>query len=936
MRKTGARWKWTELMCWTSKIGTVAALAALFIGAASFGDAHAGIADQPEGQSDASDAAGASEAPAQPVLTKAPELVRMASASYPVSLLTEGIGGQVLLAIDIDAKGRVERAQVISASHPAFREPALAAAVRLRFTPAEINGEPGAIRIQYRYTFEPQTLAPDVLTGAQPAHSQGRAQRAVLRGRVREAGTRLPIGDAVVTVNGRPATETNDAGRFSVLGAPRGEFDVAVRAPGYGNYSVTESREANEALRVEYYLKKTSSPFETVVRTKAERREVAKVNLDREELEKVPGTFGDPVRVIESLPGLARTPGGVGGALLVYGARPSSSAVFFDGVEVPLLYHFGGLTSIVNPEFLESIDFYPAGFGARYGRATAGIVEVETRELDCELVRGVAEVDIQDASAFGCAPAGKWSVGAAARRSYIDAVLPLALNNIPQAQDAQNVTAAPVYWDYQTKAHRRWKRHELDLFAFGSDDRLNLVNAGSSENVDANLNLDTTFHRIVGRHTFYINDAMTLTTTLAPGFDQRTFDALVSGGDSNAYLRIWNVDWREDFKYELNDQVTLRAGLDHTFGVAQLRLEFPFPTELRSFPSPTFDFTEEESLSTDLDNFGQAYWVEMIAEFGPGIRLIPGLRFDIFDFNKTFDLAVQPRLTARWEFIEGSTVLASYGLYEKLPEPNFLIENIGNPELEPLRSQHFLVGVEHAFTDLIQLDFDVFYIDRDNIPSDSNTVEFRDGREIEEVWNSNGTGSAVGFQVLLRRLASDNGLFYGWLSYTFSRAYRRDQPLGATYTVERPNGVVEEVPYSARATARYPANFDQPHILSLVGQFVLPWDLEAGFRLRLVSGNPTTPTRQGRVYFDADENEYSVDVSNVPRNSGRLPLFHQLDVRIDKTWTFDLWKLTAYLEVFNAYNASNVESFQYDYRFRERTAITGLPIVPTLGVRGEF
>jgi hypothetical protein len=65
-------------------------------------------------------------------------------------------------------------------------------------------------------------------------------------------------------------------------------------------------------------------------------------------------------------------------------------------------------------------------------------------------------------------------------------------------------------------------------------------------------------------------------------------------------------------------------------------------------------------------------------------------------------------------------------------------------------------------------------------------------------------------------------------------------------------------------------------------------------------------------------------------------MFHQLDVRLDKTFLFDYWKLAVYLDVQNLYYAQNVEGSQYDYRFRERTDIPGLPILPTIGVKGSF
>ena len=114
----------------------------------------------------------------------------------------------------------------------------------------------------------------------------------------------------------------------------------------------------------------------------------------------------------------------------------------------------------------------------------------------------------------------------------------------------------------------------------------------------------------------------------------------------------------------------------------------------------------------------------------------------------------------------------------------------------------------------------------------------------------------------------------------------------------------------------------------LVGQIILPYGFEVGARFRLVSGNPFTPAENGSTFVDGDADGYRNDLSAVPRNSGRMPAFHQLDVRIDKTWTFDWWKLTAYLEVLNVYNQRNVEAFQYDYRSVEKTPVSLLPLLP--------
>jgi hypothetical protein len=72
------------------------------------------------------------------------------------------------------------------------------------------------------------------------------------------------------------------------------------------------------------------------------------------------------------------------------------------------------------------------------------------------------------------------------------------------------------------------------------------------------------------------------------------------------------------------------------------------------------------------------------------------------------------------------------------------------------------------------------------------------------------------------------------------------------------------------------------------------------------------------------------------QGSERMGAWHQIDIRIDRRWVFDRWMLTAYLDVQNAYNRLNPEGYFYSYDYRDRAQISGLPIIPSLGVKGEF
>ena len=165
--------------------------------------------------------------------------------------------------------------------------------------------------------------------------------------------------------------------------------------------------------------------------------------------------------------------------------------------------------------------------------------------------------------------------------------------------------------------------------------------------------------------------------------------------------------------------------------------------------------------------------------------------------------------------------------------------------------------------------------------------------------------------------------FFGWLAYTLSRSARTDP------------GYPERL-----------AQFDQTHILTVLGSYQLGHGWEFGARFRLISGNLTTPNvcnaedencdaARTNALFHAPSGVYT-PIPFGDFNSERLPLFHQLDVRLDKRWKFKAWQLSAYLDVQNVYNRANAEAIQYNYNFTARQYVTGLPILPSLGLRGEF
>jgi hypothetical protein len=175
-------------------------------------------------------------------------------------------------------------------------------------------------------------------------------------------------------------------------------------------------------------------------------------------------------------------------------------------------------------------------------------------------------------------------------------------------------------------------------------------------------------------------------------------------------------------------------------------------------------------------------------------------------------------------------------------------------------------------------------------------------------YDNNGVGRAYGLELVARHDFAHN--FTGWLAYTLSRSERRD---------------------SNRAGYRL-FDFDQTHILTVLGTYLLPRNWQIGTRFRYVTGNPATPV-VGAV-FDAGRDQYDAVYGAV--NSGRTGSFNQLDVRFDKRWVYQSWMLDIYLDIQNVYNRANPEGQSYNYNFRKSQVQQGLPILPILGVRADF
>jgi TonB family protein len=858
----------------------------------------------------------------------APRVLRFAEAEYPEEEQRAGREAAVTLELTVTAEGRAQDVRVVESAGAAFDRAAVDAVQRFEFTPAMQGGQRTAATIRYRYRF--RLRAQQSSTTREPV--------AVLRGAVRDPRNQ-PVRGATVRVRvgtrDPQSTPTGEDGSFRFALDQAGAFEVDVEGEGFRPFHARERLYERDDVRVTYRLvrpapvsaaapaananptanrPRSNNPGRdpqddgegVVVRAVRPPREVTRTTLERREITRIPGTGGDALRALQNLPGLSRAPF-LSGALIVRGSAPADTNVLVDGTAVPLLYHFGGLSSVIQTEMLDRIDFYPGNFSARFGRAMGGVVDVGLRAPRDRGIRVVANVSLIDASIFvEGAILPNLTFAVAGRRSYVDVVL----NAVLGAFDTVNLTAAPVYYDYQGVLEwRPHPKHRIRFSLFGTDDRLEVLFRQPGDQAPS-------FAGNFGFATRYHLAQLLWTHDIAPGTQGRLmFSGGLTGLGLNAgdFAKLDLAFYPTNLRYELAHTFVpgarLNVGMDLEWNPGFIRLDAVRPEvgrPLSSAPRVTTEFN------------GVAYLPALYAEAEltphTGLRFVPGVRLDYVGPTRQWDLS--PRGSARWDINRQWAIKGGVGMFTQGPSaqeasnaPNnaFRGQTIGNPNLLTQRATHYTLGFEHVFSPYINLSVEGFVKVLDRLVVAAPTTSLL-SQNPPPPFNNNGSGLVYGAEVLLRHKPSSR--FFGWLAYTLLSSQRRDAP----------------------DAALYPTQADQTHILTVLGSFRLGAGWELGARFRLVTGSPSTPVA-GALY---DANSFTYTQLNGQRNSTRNPYFHQLDVRVDKAFTFSWGSLSFFVEVLNAYYAQNQEGVQYNYNYTESQPVMGLPIFPNLGFRGEW
>ena len=824
-------------------------------------------------------------------LTRPPSIKRFVEAVYPAEAEAQHLTATVVLQLDISETGAVSNVIVLHPVGHGFDEAAVAALKEFEFEPAEIAGKPAPVRITYNYNF--------VLRAAEPP---SQAERSALEGPInftgtlRERGTRRPLPGVEVTLPELGLTATaSEAGQFSFREVPIGRVRVVIVASGYERFETDEDIAAGQQTKVTYYvMSQLFSQYETVIRGVKPRKEVTETTLSIEEVQRIPGTLGDSLKVVQNLPGVARPPFN-GGAIIIRGTNANDSGIYLDGERIPLLYHFGGLTAVYNSDLLDAVDFLPGNYSVYYGDQIGGVVDVRSRAPRVDGFHGYANLNLIDASLELEGPLAKnLSVAFAVRRSYVDAILNL-------TGLASNFNVAPRYLDSQLKLEwRASTHHTFTLLALTDDDRLELVidrPANNDPSVAGNFNLHTGFTQFRLRHV-YKNGPLRIDTVGLIGPSEISAEV-----GSDRALHVYNHEYnvRSTADYEVAPWLAGAVGLDVVYQRARVEANLERPPR-EGEPQIPGVLRPKIKIDKDLQYYFPSAWAELRLKPLPGLLVIPGIRSESYKYTDQTqpDRTLNPRLGIRYALTERVSLKGGVGLNHGPAQQGEPTTEFGNPDIRARRSVQTSLGTEVQVTPEIFGRLEGFYNRLSELPVSA--------ADPPPLLNNDGIGRSYGLELLIRHSLTRR--FFGWIAYTLSRSERQDHP-GEPWRL---------------------FTNDQTHVLTVIASYKLPRNWQIGGRFRYATGNNTTPVIGARRNDNVDV--FAQIYGAV--NSERLPSFNQLDIRVDKTWVFDLWNLDLFLDVQNIYNRRSVEGVTYNYNYIQRQYFTGLPILPIIGVKGSF
>ncbi|HAQ19330.1 MAG TPA: TonB-dependent receptor [Prolixibacteraceae bacterium] len=782
---------------------------------------------------------------------------------------------------------------------------------------------------------------------AYPSHSW--AQQASVKGRVIDALSNEPMPFVNVIVSGSTTgTVTDTDGNFSMTGLSPGFIRLQASFVGY-HQALSSEFEINNArvAFVEIRMEQSDTQIDEVVVTtspfrKTEESPVSLKTIGIAEIEKSPGANRDISKVIQSYAGVLSSPS-FRNDIIIRGGGPSESRFYLDGVEVPNINHFatqgasGGAVGILNADLIREVNYYSGAFPSNRGNALSGVFEFAQVDGNSDKLKFKGSLGASEVSATVDGPlSDKTTFIVSARRSYLKLLF-----------TALKLPFLPTFNDMQFKVRTRFNaKNELTFIGLGAIDQNEL-------NLDIK-NPDDQQKYILSQ--LPVNNQWSYTLgAVYKHFRKNSYQALVV---SRSQLNNTTTKYLENDESSPGNKI-----LDYTSQELENKIRFENNMRMDGFKANlglNIDFVRYSNTTlqkrfydgnilnvnydTELNLVKYGVFGQISHEFlASRLTLSAGFRMDANNYSLGMNNPLKqfsPRISASYQLTPEWSLNLNTGRYFQLPayttlgyrQNNELVNK--NNQLKYLSVDHFIGGLEFKPVSAMQFSLEGFLKNYRNYPfSVKDRISLANkgadyGVIGDEEVTSTSKGRAYGAE-FQARISSSKGYNLN-LSYTLVRSEFQDGK--ANYFVSA---------------------WDSKHILSLTGSAALKRSWQLGTRFRFVGGLPFTPFDLNRSSLISAWNLTGGPyLDNSRLNSNRFGVFHQLDVRIDKSYYLKRMTLKFYLDIQNLYNYQSQSqdivlrevglngSFlttdngtRYVLRSVKNTSGT---VLPTIGVQVEF
>ncbi|HFE37672.1 MAG TPA: hypothetical protein ENK06_04515, partial [Gammaproteobacteria bacterium] len=490
---------------------------------------------------------------------------------------------------------------------------------------------------------------------------------------------------------------------------------IKILNPGY---ETLEKNVHKNTQTITLYLLPISVDGETleVVEDRIQEK-TSKIILTEPELRRIPGTAGDPLKVVTTLPGVVSGSGQGGpGALYVRGSGREDNGVLINRIPVEYLFHFGDLSGIspstINPSLIKDFNAFLGGFPVEYDDKLGGILDVQLRNPRNDRRHYNMRLAIHEAAFLVEGPVQEKndndSFYVAGRMSYLDRILtPKTINKLINAQASEEekndftIVTLPRYYDAQANWHRELKKGFLDVYYFAAGDSL-AANLNATEDTDpelvGDLSIDLSYHSVGVNWLHRYNNALTQIGT----WSIRRFNANQQIGTDTLTGESFFVDTKNTFA-TFDPQLKWRINNKHelTFGSNISRIWTPIDLYISVLPTEdnvNFNFTTSEKFRIDtvlragmISPYVKHRWA-----ISDKLNSTIGLRYSYLKASGGIEMsAFSPRAAIEYQINKQLLLTASWGKYVQFPEGATIVSGIGNPRMGFTEAEHRILGLEY-------------------------------------------------------------------------------------------------------------------------------------------------------------------------------------------------------------------------------------------------